>query len=99
MKKSLISKILVVFVLALGLSLTATGCSLTSVPDAKAVLDAYENYAATETKLFQNYEFKIKFGGNIMQAIEGKSYNKEGALVDVDSHFKVIKTYNEIATK
>lgn len=99
MKKSLLSKILVVCVLVLGLSLTAAGCSIGSVSDAKAVLDAYENYAATETKLFENYEFKIKFEPNILTAIDGQVYNEAGELVNVDSHFKVIKTYNEIATK
>ncbi len=99
MKKSLISKILVICILVLGLSFSAFGCTTGGVSEAKAVLEAYERYAETETKLFKNHEFQIQFAPNIQTAISGKAYNANGELVSTPSHFEVLKLYNEIATK
>lgn len=99
MKKSLVTKILVICFLVLGLSLSAFGCSNNGVSDAKAVLEAYERYAESETKLFSDYKFEIQFAPNIKTAISGMAYDANGALVTTHSHFEVLNKYKEIATK
>lgn len=88
MKKGLISKLLLVCVLVLGLSISAVGCTVGNVSDSQAVLDAYERYAESETRLFNaNYNFEIDFKDNVKRAIN-----------ETQSHFRVIQNYNNIAS-